>query len=368
MQLDLFYELSVPPIGARTEDRVLHDTLEELELADRLGFGTAWLVEHHFMPGYSHSSAPEVFLAAASQRTRRLRLGHGIIPLPYHHPLQVAERVATLDILSHGRVEVGFGRGFSPREYAVFGASMADSRSRTEESLEVLRAAFRGDPVTFHGRHFDLDEIAVVPRVMQRPHPPLWTAAVSPESFELAARLGVGALAGPFKPWIMVREDLRRYRRHWAHYRGHGAVGPGENRRVGMTVGIFCHPDRRRARALAADAMVWFYQALLDQTRELLERLYTGYEYYRRMAPLRALLERAVSLPLLETLGMAIVGDPEHCIKRLRALQRAGVDRALLAVGAGALPTAQVRASLELIAGRVLPALDAPPAARVSER
>lgn len=361
MDFDLFYELSVPPFGGRTEDRVLCDTLAELELADRLGFDAAWLVEHHFMPGYSHSAAPEVFLAAASQRTRRLRLGHGIIPLPYHHPVHVAERAATLDILSGGRLELGFGRGFSPREYAVFGVDMAASRSLTEESLTILRAAFDGSPVTFHGRHYDLDGLTVVPRVLQRPHPPLWTAAVSPDSFELAARLGVGALAGPFKPWIMVREDLRRYRRHWARLRGTGAPAPGENPRVGMTVGIYCERDHRRARAAAADGVVWFYRQLLEQSRELLARLYTGYEYYRRMKPLRALLERAVSLPLLEAMGMVIVGDPAHCIRRLREFERAGVDRVLLAVGAGALSSAQVRAALELLAAEVLPAFGRTP-------
>ncbi|HQU14939.1 MAG: monooxygenase [Chromatiales bacterium 21-64-14] len=355
MLFDLFYELSVPPFGGRTESQVFHETLDELVLADRLGFGTAWLVEHHFMPAYSHSAAPDLFLAAAAQRTRQLRLGHGIVPLPYHHPVQVAERIATLDILSGGRVEFGFGRGFSPREYHTFGVTMEDSRSLTEEALSILRGAFRGGPLTFHGRHFTIDSLDIVPQVVQRPHPPLWTAAVSPDSFELAARLGVGVLVGPFKPWFMVREDIRRYRRHWQHYRGSGPPSPGENPRVAMTVGIFCMEDGRHARALAAEGITWFYRALLEQTRGVLERLYGSYEYYRRMGRLRGLLDRAVSLPILEALGMVVVGNPEHCVQRLRTLEQAGVNRVLLAVGAGALPTAPVQTCLELIAARVMP-------------
>ncbi|MGD8497449.1 MAG: LLM class flavin-dependent oxidoreductase, partial [Chromatiales bacterium] len=95
MRFDLFYELSVPPFLERSERRVFHDTLNEIALGEELGYSTAWLVEHHFMPAYSHSSAPELFLAAASQRTRRIRLGHAIVPLPYNHPVRVAERIAT---------------------------------------------------------------------------------------------------------------------------------------------------------------------------------------------------------------------------------------------------------------------------------
>jgi alkanesulfonate monooxygenase SsuD/methylene tetrahydromethanopterin reductase-like flavin-dependent oxidoreductase (luciferase family) len=355
MRFDLFYELSVPDFAGRGESQVFHDTLEELALADELGYTTAWLVEHHFMREYSHSSAPDLFLAAASQRTQRLRLGHGIIPLPYHHPVQVAERVATLDVLSGGRVELGVGRGFSPREYESFGVAMADSRRLTEESLEIVRSSFCGAPVSHRGRHFRLEAVQILPRVVQRPHPPLWSAAVSPESFELAARLGIGVLVGPFKPWFMVREDIRRYREHWRRCHGEGPAAPGQNPRVGMTLGIYCLEDGARARRIAADGITWFYRQLLDQTLPVLERLYAGYEYYRRVGRLGGLLGRATSLPVLETLGMAVVGDPVHCAKRLRALQEAGVDHVLCAIGAGVLPSAQVRESMRLIAGEVMP-------------
>ncbi|HKK13584.1 MAG TPA: LLM class flavin-dependent oxidoreductase [Gammaproteobacteria bacterium] len=355
MDFDLFYELSVPAFLGRSETEVFHDALAELELAEACGFRSAWLVEHHFMTEYSHSSAPDLFLAAASQRTRRLRLGHGIVPLPYAHPVKVAERLATLDVLSGGRLDFGFGRGFSPKEYDTFGVSMGESRSVTEESLAILQASFRGEPVTFHGRHFQLDGVPILPRVVQRPHPPLWTAAVSPESFELAARLGIGALVGPFKPWFMVREDIRRYRKHWRQTHGDGAATQSQNPRVGMTLGVFCLEDGKRARELARPAMTWFYRQLFAQTLPVLEKLYESYEYYRRLGRLRGLLDKAVNLTVLESLGMVIVGDPEHCSERLQALADAGVDHVLCAIGAGALPTAQVRASMEVLARHVMP-------------
>lgn len=358
MHFDLFYELSVPRFAGRSESEVFRDALDELALADGLGFRTAWLVEHHFMPEYSHSTAPELFLAAASQRTRRLRLGHAIIPLPYNHPVRVAERLATLDVLSGGRVEFGFGRGFSPAEYASFGVDMADSRTVTQESLEIILAAFTGEPVHYAGQHFTLEGVEILPKVVQRPHPPVWTAAVSPESYTLAARLGIGALVGPFKPWFMVREDIARFRAAWRAEHGDGPPRPGQNPRVGMTVGILCLEDGRRARQLAKEGFAWFYRQLLGQTRPILERLYASYEYYRKFGQLRALLDRAVNLTVLETLGMAIVGDPSHCAARLRAMQNAGVDHVLCAVGAGTLPTDVVRESMAVLAERVLPQFD----------
>jgi alkanesulfonate monooxygenase SsuD/methylene tetrahydromethanopterin reductase-like flavin-dependent oxidoreductase (luciferase family) len=355
MEFDLFYELSVPSFSGRDECRVFHESLEELAWAEACGFRTAWLVEHHFMPGYSHSAAPDVFLAAASQRTIRLRLGHAIIPLPYTHPVHVAERIATLDILSGGRVELGFGRGFSPAEYAAFGVDMADSRSLVEESLHIIRQAFTGVPVHFAGRHFKLDGQQIVPCVVQQPHPPLWTAAVSPESFRMAALQGVGALAGPFKPWFMIKEDIKRYRRHWREQHGKAPPAPGKNPRVGMTIGVFCLEDGGQARALAKEAFVWFYRQLLRQTRPVLERLYASYEYYRKMGSLAGLIDKSLSLATLEKLGMVIVGDPSHCVKRLRALENAGVDHVLCAIGAGVLATEQVRASMHVLAEQVMP-------------
>jgi alkanesulfonate monooxygenase SsuD/methylene tetrahydromethanopterin reductase-like flavin-dependent oxidoreductase (luciferase family) len=353
MQFDLFYELSVPPFGGRTESQVFHETLEELVLADRLGFTTAWVVEHHFMVQYAHSSAPDLFLAAAAMCTHRLRLGYGIVPLPYHHPVHVAERLATLDVLSNGRVEFGFGRGFSPQEYRTFGVDMAESRHLTEEALAIIRLSFEGGPVHYTGQHFQIEGVRILPQAVQTPHPPLWMAAVSPESFELAARLGVGALAGPFKPWFMVREDLQRYRRVWQHY--HGDTAPSQTPRVGMTLGVFCLEDGKHARTLAADGMTWFYRKLLEQTRPVLERLYPSYEHYRRRGSLRGLLGLAAHLPVLETLGMVVVGDPDHCLERFQALEAAGVDRVLCAIGAGVLPTQAVRESMSLIAERLLP-------------
>lgn len=357
MQFDLFNELSVPAKHNRSERQVFEDVQAQWVLGERLGFTTAWLVEHHFMPEYSHSTAPELFLAAASQRTQRLRLGHAIVPLPYHHPIQVAERLATLDVLSGGRVEFGFGRGFSPQEYQAFGRRMRDSRSYTEESLTVIRQAFTSGQVDFHGQHFNFTDLKVLPRPIQQPHPPIWTAAVSPESFELAARLGIGVLIGPFKPWFMVREDIRRYRDAWQRQHGSSTDSSHLNPRVAMTLGIHCHPNHRMARNEARAGLIWFYRQLLGQTRGVLEHLYEGYEYYRRFGAFRNLMDKTLTLGALEILGMTVAGDPAHCIERLSALKAAGVDHLLLAFGAGVLPQTATTNAMRLFAEQVMPVL-----------
>ena len=338
----------MPPQLGRSEPDVYSDSIAEIERADALGFHGVWLTEHHFMPGYSHSSKPELILAALARRTSRLRLGLGVVPLPYHHPVHVAERIATLDLLCAGRLEVGIGRGFSPQEYAAFGVRMADSRSLVDESLAILRAAAGEAPVDFAGRHFTLEGIDVLPRPVQRPHPPLWTAAVSPETFEWAAQAGLGVLAGPFKPWFMVASDIRRYRDAWSR---------AEPMRIGMTVGMLCLRDGDRARRLAAPAFRWFYDALLRVTAPVLENLLPSYEHFRDLGRFRRLLRFGARPRLLELAGLTVSGTPAECITRIRRYRDAGVTHLLCSIGAGALPTAIVRESLECIAADVLPAL-----------
>jgi len=338
----------VPPRLGRSERAVYAETLEEIELADRLGFHGVWLVEHHFTPGYSHSSKPELILAALARRTSRLRLGLGVVPLPYHHPVHVAERVATLDLLCDGRLEVGVGRGFSPQEYAAFGVRMADSRALVDESLAILRAAASDAPVRFDGAHFRIDGLTIVPRPVQRPHPPLWSAAVSPDTFEWAARMGLGVLAGPFKPWFMVASDIRRYRALWTH---------PEPMRIGMTVGMLCLRDGARARRLAAPAFRWFYDELLRVTAPVLENLLPSYEQFHDLGRFRRLARWGARPRLLDLAGLTVAGTPDECLARIRRYRDAGVTHLLCAVGAGALPTDIVRESLECIASEVLPAL-----------
>jgi alkanesulfonate monooxygenase SsuD/methylene tetrahydromethanopterin reductase-like flavin-dependent oxidoreductase (luciferase family) len=350
VRFDLFHELALPDGGGRTEADVYAGTLAQIAHADALGYRCAWLVEHHFLRGYSHCAKPELVLAAAAQATRAIRLGHAVIPLPLHHPVHVAERVATLDILSGGRLEVGVGRGFSPREYEVFGARMEASRELADEALAILRASFTREPVTHHGRHWRLEALDILPHVVQRPHPPLWTAAVSPQTYTWAAERGLGVLAGPFKPWFMVKQDIGRYRAAWRH-----ATAP----RIGMTVGVLCLADGARARALAQPAFTWFYRELYKTTLPVLEKLYPSYEEIHEMGRFRQLIRLGIDFGLADLAGLAVVGTPAECIAKLRKYADAGVTNLMCAFGAGAVDDAVVRESMTLFAREVMPAFDA---------
>src|SRR6058998_3283217 len=202
MEFGIFYEHQLPrPWTEGAEERLIRDALDQVELADRLGLGYAWEVEHHFLEEYSHSPAPEVFLAAASQRTKRIRLGHGIVLMPpaYNHPARVAERIATLDLVSDGRVEWGTGHSSSRIELEGFGI---DPQEKREMWLEAVRECARmmvAEPYPgYNGRFFSMPTRNVVPKPVQKPHPPLWVACSNRETIHLAAQLGMGALTFAF--------------------------------------------------------------------------------------------------------------------------------------------------------------------------
>src|SRR5206468_8820915 len=198
----LFFEHQLPrPWDEDAEATVLANAVEQCELADRIGIHTTWVVEHHFLEEYSHSSAPEVFLAAVSQRTSRLRLGHGIVQMPpgYNHPARVAERLATLDLLSRGRVEFGTGESSSEAELGGFGIDPADKRALWREALAVSLRCLTETPFTGHqGAALTVPPRNVVPKPQQRPHPPVWVACTRRDTIRLAAQLGIGALSFAF--------------------------------------------------------------------------------------------------------------------------------------------------------------------------
>src|SRR4051812_38508555 len=212
MRFGIFYEHQLPrPWAEGAEQRLIADALDQVELADRVGFDFVWEVEHHFLEEYSHSSASDVFLAAASQRTKRIRLGFGILPLPpgYQHPARVAETAAMLDLVSGGRVELGTGETSSGAELEGFGVDRETKRAQWEEVLPVVARMMVEEP--FAGRagfFFSTPPHSAAPRPLQKPPPPLWVACSRRETIRLAAEKGIGALSFSFvepeeaKAWV----------------------------------------------------------------------------------------------------------------------------------------------------------------------
>ena len=199
MKFGIFYELQLPrPWGPDDEHQLYQNALTQVELADRLGYDYAWEVEHHFLEEYSHSPAPEVFLAAASQRTKNIRLGHGIVQLTTNPPQRIAERIACLDLVSNGRVEFGTGESASITELGGFGRDMETKREIWEDALRCIIPMFQDKGVALDSKWHKMPMRNVLPKPLQKPHPPLWVACSQLETIEMAGRRGLGALGFQF--------------------------------------------------------------------------------------------------------------------------------------------------------------------------
>src|SRR5438552_15919367 len=245
MKFGMFFEHQVPrPWEDGDEARVFAEALEQIELADRIGIDCAWLVEHHFLEEYSHSSAPEIFLGAASQRTQRCRLGHGIMrTVPaINHPARVAERIATLDVLSGGRVEFGSGEGSAAAELAGFRVDPADKRAMCEDGTRVALRCLSETPFAGHaGEYVRLAPRNVVPKPIQRQHPPVWVACTRRATIQLAAQHGIGALSFAFFDPEEARLWVADY---YATLAREGIpIGDAVNANLACVTRIFCHDD-----------------------------------------------------------------------------------------------------------------------------
>ena len=199
MKFGIFYELQLPrPWGPDDERQLYQNALDQVELADKLGYDYAWEVEHHFLEEYSHSPAPEVFLGAASQRTKNIRLGHGIVQLTTNPPQRVAERIACLDLVSNGRVEMGTGESASITELGGFGRDMETKREVWEDAIRCIMPMFQDRGVELDTKWHKMPMRNVLPKPVQKPHPPLWVACSQLETIEMAGRRGMGALGFQF--------------------------------------------------------------------------------------------------------------------------------------------------------------------------
>ncbi len=218
MQFGLFYEHQSPaPFSAEKDHRIFQNALDELELADKLGYDYAWLVEHHFLEEYSHSSAPEVFLGALTQRTKRMRLGHGICVMPpsINHPVRIAERIATLDLLSGGRIDFGTGESGTAMELEGFGVDVDTKKDAWREATEQCANMMTMTPYPgYEGEFFSMPARNIVPKPLQKPHPPLWVACSRRDTILHAARNGMGALVFGFAApeqagkWVQEYYDI----------------------------------------------------------------------------------------------------------------------------------------------------------------
>ena len=348
MKFGIFYEHQLPrPWSEGDELQLFQEALDQVELADRIGIDYAWEVEHHFLEEYSHSSAPEVFLAACSQRTQRIRLGHGIVLMPsgYNHPARVAERIATLDLVSNGRVEFGTGESASLAELGGFRVSAETKRDQWQESVEQAANMLAMDPYPgFEGKYFSMPCRNVVPKPVQRPHPPLWIACSNRDTIHVAAKLGIGALTFAFidpeeaKKWV---DDYYTTLKSECVPIGH-AINPN----IAMVTGFSCHQDEEEAKRRGMDGFRFFGYAL-------------GHHYiYGEHTPGRTnIWERfeAARDNMPQEGANRGIGTPKQLREHLRSFQEAGVDQVCFIQQGGRNKHEHICESLELFGKEVMP-------------
>jgi len=348
MKFGIFYEHQLPrPWREGDEQRLIAEALDQVELADKLGIDYAWEVEHHFLEEYSHSSAPEVFLAACSQRTQRIRLGHGIVLMPpaYNQPARIAERIAMLDLVSGGRVEFGTGESASRSELEGFGVDVATKREQWLEALEQTANMMVMDPYPgFEGKHFSMPCRNVIPKPAQKPHPPLWVACSNRDTIHLAARLGIGALTFAFVDTAEARKWVDEY--YEIIKTECVPIGHSVNANIAMITGFSCHRDEEEARRRGEDGFRFFGYAL-------------GHHYIFGVhkpgrTDIWANFEKARdSLP---GAGQARgIGTPDQLRQHLRSFEETGVDQVIFIQQGGRNRHRDICESLELFATEVMP-------------
>jgi alkanesulfonate monooxygenase SsuD/methylene tetrahydromethanopterin reductase-like flavin-dependent oxidoreductase (luciferase family)/putative sterol carrier protein len=383
VRFGLFYEHQLPrPHVEGAEEKLLRDALEQVELADQLGFHSVWEVEHHFLEEYSHSSAPEVFLAAASQRTRQIRLGHGIVQMPpaYNHPARVAERIATLDLISGGRVEFGTGESSSQAELGGFGVERDLKRAQWEEALEVSTRMLVEEPFAGHqGRFLSVPPRNVVPKPKQKPHPPLWVACSRRETIREAARKGIGALSFSFVEPEEARTWVDEY---YAIIESEQClpIGFAVNPNVAVVVPFMCHEDEQTAIERGIDGAHFFGYSLAHYYifGEHQPGRTNVWEEFQRDRDKRGfsrglITARDAPLPvrlLQETMGSlrGAIGTPKQVTELVERYEQAGVDEVIFVSQAGRNQHEHICESIELFTHEVLPRFAERRAAREAEK
>jgi alkanesulfonate monooxygenase SsuD/methylene tetrahydromethanopterin reductase-like flavin-dependent oxidoreductase (luciferase family) len=371
MKFGVFYEHQLPkPWGPNDEERLFHEALEQVELADRLGFDHVWAVEHHFLEEYSHSSAPEVFLAACAARTRNIRIGHGIRQTPpnYNHPARVAEAAATLDLISHGRLDLGIGEGATRLELGGFGIPARDKRAMSIEAGEQIANMMAMTPYPgFEGEFFSMPCRNVIPKPVQKPHPPMWMACTNRTTIELAARLGIGALAFAFvnpdeaKHWVKAYYDIIKSA-------ACVPLGHTVNANIAIVASCSVHEDRAEAIRRGYDGFHFFGYALnalvAHDTVPGYTQLWTEYEALRG----DAIEKQAADAERQGDSYTSGLGAPADVKRHIRWLEESGVDEVIVLQQGGRNLHSDICATLELFASEVMPEFQEREAAKAAAK
>ena len=379
MEFSLAYEMQRP---VQDDHAVIEETIEQCILADEMGFDAVWFVEHHFLTTFSMSPCPELILSALSRQTKRIRLGFGVVILPYHHPVRVAERIAMLDHLSQGRVEFGTGRS-AAYEQTGMGIDPRDTREMWEESLTMIPKIWESDTFEWEGRFWKVPPRQVLPKPFQKPHPPIWVAALQPATYQLAAQKGLGGMALGVTAPSVLEPHIKAYR---DAIKDADPVGGFVNDKWLTSCFGYCGEDDVEARELCASSLKTFfgpgrpyvqdqkdvYAQLLEQWGGIPEHLAQNFSRYVDAKEVSdgsvtqfdlsggtALAQRIweeFDAGTMSDRGIIVAGDPASCIKAVKLHEATGVDQIQFLMATETVPHEQVMKSIELFGKHVIPA------------
>jgi alkanesulfonate monooxygenase SsuD/methylene tetrahydromethanopterin reductase-like flavin-dependent oxidoreductase (luciferase family) len=350
MRFGTFFFFQAAP-GHRHAD-IIHRELEQVEWTEELGFDEVWFTEHHFID-YGLSVDPSSLAAAAASRTRRVRIGLAAAILPFHHPLRLAEQTALVDIISNGRLDVGVGRGNRPAEFAGYRVPQVESRERFDETVEILQLAWTRERFSFHGRFFDFDDVRVIPKPVQAPHPPLYQVCVSKDGIENTALRGWpmlnSVLTGPVDQLVGNRDTYVAALEKSGRTPAEVAALLG---RWGVSRQIYVADTDAQALAEAKDAELWYQESFRrfvvpDRIEDAHPSLQPGF---------RAMAEKLGTVTwealVRETLAF---GSPDTVARHIAYMRELGVGQVLCWMNFGGLPQERIRRSMELFAREVMP-------------
>ncbi len=338
------------PAG-KSEHQMISEQSSLMEAAEGYGFDSVWPAEHHFSE-YGVCGSPAINLAALARTTQKIRLGTGVVVLPFHNPVRVAEDFAMLDQLSGGRLEFGVGRGYQPIEFEGFGIDQTRSRQIFDESLEIIQRCWTQEKLNFKGEHFEFKDLDVRPKPLQRPHPPIWMAALSEETFEKAGRLGFNLLLSPlFGGSIEGAADrIKRYRDALAD-NGHDP----ESREVGALCMMYAGKTQEQAKEEFANPVIWYFRTFgRFVAPKLGQPPIEGYEWYTQIRDLASVVEWDTLLDH----GAVFCGESEFVAERIQEIRDVtGVDHILGWTRLGGMDDELVTAHMERMRDAVMPSL-----------
>ncbi|HYZ01416.1 MAG TPA: LLM class flavin-dependent oxidoreductase [Candidatus Binatia bacterium] len=327
--------------SARSSEEIYGRALDTAQAAEELGFRNIWLAEHHFST-YGYVARPLQLATYIAAKTSRLRVGTAVIVVPLHHPLIVAEEIATLDVLASGRFDVGLGRGYQRYEFERLGLDLDTARERWEESVDVIVKALSGEPFTHDGELFQIPETTIFPQPVQKPHPPIWVTAQSPESVDATVRRGFNLLTGGFG---VPLERMGEFRQQFD--RATSAADAPERPEVGVQRAVYVTDSQADARAAAEEAR-WNMRVTLSLRNQ-----------YERVEDGRAIPVPAPNEPDTDDLldRYLVIGTPDTVIRQIgRVQEHVGISHFNCSFWFGDLEHARIMRSMELFSREVMPA------------